>query len=317
MNKKINYAIAFVIMLMVSCSKSSEVTAPMVMPPDVSTASFGALTQTTATGGGTVTADGNAAVSARGVCWGTTTGPTIANSKTIDGSGTGAFTSSLTGLTPSTTYFARAYASNSAGTSYGTELSFTTLATGGVSLASLSTVAVTAITQTTATSGGNITSNGGGTVTARGVVWGTAANPTTANSSTSDGTGLGIYSSAITGLTANTLYHVRAYATNSAGTAYGNDVSFTTANTGGGSTVNVNISGSAFSPANVTVRVGDIVRWTNNDGIAHTVTANGGAFNSGNLNNGATFSYTTTATGTFAYFCAIHPGMTGTVVVTP
>jgi uncharacterized protein (TIGR02145 family) len=85
------------------------------------------------------------------------------------------------------------------------------------------------IAQTTATSGGNITSDGGASVTARGVCWGTVTNPSTAlTTKTTDGTGTGSFPSSITGLTANTTYYVRAYATNSAGTAYGNEVSFTT-----------------------------------------------------------------------------------------
>lgn len=87
----------------------------------------------------------------------------------------------------------------------------------------------TSITRTTATSGGNVTSDGGASVTARGVVWSTSINPTTALATkTSDGTGTGSFSSSITSLTCNTLYHVRAYATNSVGTNYGSDVTFTT-----------------------------------------------------------------------------------------
>lgn len=78
----------------------------------------------------------------------------------------------------------------------------------------------------------------------------------------------------------------------------------------------VNISGFAFAPASVNVNVGDTVTWTNNDaGIPHTVTADGGAFNSGNLATGQTFSQTFSAAGTFAYHCTIHPQMTGSVVV--
>ena len=83
-------------------------------------------------------------------------------------------------------------------------------------------------TPTTASSGGNITSDGGATVTVRGVCWNTTDSPTTANSKTTDGTGIGIFTSAITGLIPGTTYYVRAYATNSVGTAYGNEVSFTT-----------------------------------------------------------------------------------------
>src|ERR1035437_7888307 len=94
--------------------------------------------------------------------------------------------------------------------------------------ATLTTTAASAITATTATSGGNITSNGGSTITARGVCWNTSVSPTIANSKTIDGTGTGIFASSITGLTAGTIYYIRAYATNSAGTAYGNELNFTT-----------------------------------------------------------------------------------------
>lgn len=90
------------------------------------TAAVTSITATTATSGGTVGADGGASVSARGVCWSTTTNPTIANSKTTDGTGTGTFTSAITGLTSGTTYYVRSYATNSVGTTYGTEVIFTT-----------------------------------------------------------------------------------------------------------------------------------------------------------------------------------------------
>jgi uncharacterized protein (TIGR02145 family) len=98
-------------------------------------------------------------------------------------------------------------------------------------LASLSTRFISDITSTTATSGGNITADGGAAITARGVCWSTSANPTIAlTTKTSNGSGTGTFTSSLTGLTANTLYYVRAYATNSAGTAYGSQVSFTTTN---------------------------------------------------------------------------------------
>lgn len=95
-------------------------------------------------------------------------------------------------------------------------------------LAALTTTAMTLVTSTTATSGGNITSDGGITITARGVCWNTATGPTVANSKTVDGTGMGAFTSNLTGLTTATTYYVRAYATNSQGTAYGNEVVFTT-----------------------------------------------------------------------------------------
>ena len=91
------------------------------------------------------------------------------------------------------------------------------------------TTPVTSITRTTATGGGNVTSDGGAIVTARGIVWDINSNPTIALSTKkSNGTGTGLFSSSITSLSCNTLYHVRAYATNSIGTSYGSDVTFTT-----------------------------------------------------------------------------------------
>ena len=106
---------------------------------------------------------------------------------------------------------------------------------GATGLATISTTAITNITQTSATSGGNVTSNGGSTVTARGVCWSTSQNPELSDNHTVDGTGTGIYTSYISGLTENTVYYVRAYATNINGTAYGSQVSDTTQDGGGGS----------------------------------------------------------------------------------
>ena len=196
----------------------------LAVPPTVTTTAASGITSTTATSGGNVTSSGGSSVTARGVCWATTANPTTSNSHTSDGTGTGTFTSSLTGLAPGTTYHVRAYATNSAGTGYGSDLNFTTLAVPPT----VTTTAASGITSTTATSGGNVTSSGGSSVTARGVCWATTANPTTSNSHTSDGTGTGTFTSSLTGLAPGTTYHVRAYATNSAGTGYGSDLNFTT-----------------------------------------------------------------------------------------
>jgi plastocyanin len=79
----------------------------------------------------------------------------------------------------------------------------------------------------------------------------------------------------------------------------------------------VSISNFAFVPATITVKVGTRVTWTNRQtGIQHTVTANNGSFASGDLSTGSSFSYVFTKPGTYAYHCAIHPFMTGTVIVT-
>ena len=194
--------------------------------PTVTTNDATDITQTTATSGGNVVSDGGATVTVRGVCWSTSSNPSTADNHTTDGSGIGAFVSYLTGLTPNTFYYVRAYATNSVGTAYGNEITFTTLS--NITLPTVTTDDATNITQTTATSGGNVTSDGGGTVTARGVCWSTSSNPTLSDSHTTDGSGLGTFVSYITGLIAYTQYYVRAYATNSVGTAYGNEISFTT-----------------------------------------------------------------------------------------
>ena len=205
----------------------SEVTftTAAIVVPTLTTTDVTAITLTTAVTGGNITANGGADITAKGVCWATTTGPTISSSLTADGTGTGSFVSNLASLLPSTTYYLRAYATNSAGTAYGNEVTFTTL---GIVVPTLTTTAVTSVTLTSAISGGNITADGGGTVTARGTCWGTQLNPTIANSKTSDQTGIGSFISNISGLLPATTYHIRAYATNSAGTAYGNDISFLT-----------------------------------------------------------------------------------------
>ena len=220
--------------------------------PVLTTTAYSNLTTTTASSGGNITSDGGTAVTARGVCWSTSSNPTTSlSTKTSDGTGTGSFPSSITGLTANTTYYVRAYATNTSGTAYGNEISFTTLQ--NVVIPTLTTTAATNITQTSASSGGNITSDGGANVTARGVCWSTSTNPTTALSTkTTDGTGTGAFSSSISSLTANTTYYVRAYATNSAGTAYGNQVSFITSSTS--STV-TDIDGNVYNTVTIGTQV--------------------------------------------------------------
>jgi plastocyanin len=79
----------------------------------------------------------------------------------------------------------------------------------------------------------------------------------------------------------------------------------------------VNISNMAFLPATYTVKAGITVTWTNNDNMIHTVTANDSSFSSGNIPAGGNYSRTFTSPGTYPYHCTIHPGMKGTIVVTP
>jgi uncharacterized protein (TIGR02145 family) len=397
------------------------------IPQYLTTAEIKEIKVNTALSGGSIIDDGGSTVIARGVCWNTSTNPTIVNSFSFDSSGTGEFISSIAGLTEGTTYFVRAYATNSVGTAYGNELSFTTIATvgdidgnvynsitlgtqvwmaenlkttkyqngdlipnvtdnttwtnlttgaycdydntpdisltygslynwyavsdsrnvcpsnwhvpsdeewtvltnylGGDSVAggklkeggllhwnspntdatnetgftalpggmryytgpfgniggnglwwssseintdyawgrnmakgysgvyvggndikpsgfsvrclqdsepeiikpTLNTAIASLITSTTATSGGNISDDGGSSVTFRGVCWNTSGGPTITDAKTDNGTGVGSFTSSLSGLVSGTTYHIRAYATNSAGTAYGNELVFTSA----------------------------------------------------------------------------------------
>ena len=194
--------------------------------PTVTTNDVTNITTTSATCGGNVTDDGGLEVTARGVCWSTSPNPTISDSHTTDGTGTGEFTSSLTGLSVDTKYYVRAYATTSEGTEYGTQKEFTTLD----GMPTVTTNEVTNITAASATCGGNVTDDGGFTVTARGVCWSTSPNPTISDSHTTDGTGTGEFTSSLTGLTDNATYYIRAYATNSKGTRYGEQKSFKATN---------------------------------------------------------------------------------------
>jgi uncharacterized protein (TIGR02145 family) len=195
--------------------------------PTLTTTAVTSITTTSATSGGTITNSGGSIITAKGVVWSTSNDPNIEygyQGMTTDGSGDGSFTSNLVGLTLGTTYYVRAYATNEIGIGYGQVETFTTL-----TILPTLTTAVSSITNTSAIAGGIISSNGGASITARGVCWSTITNPTIAlTTKTTDGTGIGVFTSNITGLTGNTTYYVRAYATNSVGTGYGNEISFTT-----------------------------------------------------------------------------------------
>jgi uncharacterized protein (TIGR02145 family) len=192
--------------------------------PVLITAEITSITQITAVSGGNITDDKGGSVTARGVCWGISENPTISDSKTSDASGIGIFASSLTGLIGNTSYYVRAYATNSAGTQYGNQVNFKT----SPLMPAIATETVSSISLTSSNSGGTISNDGGAPVTSRGVCWSTSQKPTITDSKTDNGTGTGIFNSSVNGLTANTTYYIRAYATNSAGTAYGNERSFKT-----------------------------------------------------------------------------------------
>jgi hypothetical protein len=194
-------------------------------PLTVTTSDPTGITAIFAVGGGNVTSNDGTFILMKGICWATHRNP-IANEDehSENGSGTGSFTAEMTGLSVNTVYYMRAYAVSSSGTTYGEEVSFTTRD----GIPEVSTDIVTNIFADCATCGGMVTDNGGLDVIARGVCWDTSPNPTINDSHTTSGSGLGSFTSSINGLTQNTTYHVRAWASTSHDTAYGEDVSFTT-----------------------------------------------------------------------------------------
>ena len=169
---------------------------------------------------GTVNPNGNSTTAV--FEWGTNVNygnEATATPSPLTGTTTQSVSATLSGLTPGTAYHFRVIATNSIGVGYGLDHVTPTI--------TITTTAISSITQTSATSGGNVTSSGGVPITAKGVCWGTSLNPTISNSKTVNGTGTGEFTSSVSGLSFKTTYHVRAYATNSQGTAYGSDLTFT------------------------------------------------------------------------------------------
>ena len=191
--------------------------------PTLTTSEINNITGTTATAGGVITDEGSGSVIAKGVCYGTSTNPTIEDNITSDGTGAGTFTSNITGLNGAKTYFLRAYATNSAGTAYGATKTFTTLGTAP----SVVTNTVTTYFTTTATLEGEVNANylstvvtfEYGTTTNYGISVTAIISPVTGNVNTAD-------SVILTGLVPGTTYHFRIKAVNELGTTYGEDKTF-------------------------------------------------------------------------------------------
>ena len=232
--------LAFVIMATFNaCKPEPEPNTPGSVK--VTTSSVSNITETSAKCGGTVTASGYS-VGNCGLCYSELPNPTVSSYITSDQVGTGTFTSTMSGLEPGTKYYVRAYATTSSGTLYGEQKEFTTLGddngggngggNGGdddeATKPTVTTNSVSNITFESATCGGNVTDDGGANVTAGGVCWSTSPNPTTSDNKTTDGSGIGSFTSKLTNLNENTTYYVRAYATNEKGTSYGEEKSFTT-----------------------------------------------------------------------------------------
>lgn len=204
-------------------AESSFTTNAPAAPPTVTVSAATEIAANQARLGGEVTDIGGAPVTDRGVVWNTTSPAESGGTVVPIGSGLGPFDQIVGSLPAGTLIYFKAYAINTAGTSYSVEDSFTTLA----GLATVDTPTVESITVTSAILGGTVSSDGGGTVTDRGVVWNTSSPPESGGTVVSIGSGLGTFSQLVSSLPTGTPVYFRAYATNSAGTAYSTIASFT------------------------------------------------------------------------------------------
>ena len=208
----------FLLYLMASCANEASL-------PQLTTVEIRNLTEATVLSGGEVLSDGGSSVTERGVCWSTFLEPTVSDNRTKDSLGLGAFESRVQNLTPGTTYHLRAYATNAAGAAYGRETTFTT------KTLSISTTNAYFIMASTAISGGSILSDADSsslTILTRGICWNTFPNPTVEDSIRTNGAAPGNFTNLMENLKPLTTYYVRAFVTNSRGTFYGNETSFTT-----------------------------------------------------------------------------------------
>lgn len=193
----------------------------IIVLPTVSTGTTTAIKNSSARSEIVVLSDGGAPITNKGICWSTKQNPTITDSLTTNGD------SILTKLLPNSTYYARAYATNSVGTAYGNQVEFSTP---NYKVPVVETTTVSNIKITMAICGGNITDDGLQDITQKGVVWSTLENPTIEvnNGITNEGTGNGIFESNVTHLKSGTTYYVRSYAKNAMGVSYGAQKSFRT-----------------------------------------------------------------------------------------
>jgi uncharacterized protein (TIGR02145 family) len=220
------------LILFAGCRKKSDEPQSKRVPSSLTTDSIFNITSTSAACSSNVTDMGDSPITAKGVCWDTNHNPTIAGNHTNDGSGTGNFISTINGLSPSTLYNIRAYATNIYGTAYGAEKMLTT--TNGLDIPTVSTLEPSNFKQTSADLGGNVTNDGGSAIVSRGVCFSTSPDPTLLSDKFEMGTGSGPFSATVTGLQTNTPYYVKAYAVNSTGVSFGEQMQFSTVGEGQG-----------------------------------------------------------------------------------
>ena len=210
----------FALVLLSSCEKTE-------IPTLYTVAIFNQETQNL-TSGGEIISDGGAAIIAKGICWNLTGNPTIDDSKTIDGAGNASYTSEISGLALSKTYFLRAYAINSEGVGYGQTIK---IITSNPKLASINTIEGKDIELNSITIKAEVLDNGNTEILEKGICWNTSELPTTNNKKIAIISIENNFEAIIPNLEINTTYYFRSYVINSVGISYGNQLSYKTKNT--------------------------------------------------------------------------------------
>jgi uncharacterized protein (TIGR02145 family) len=269
-DKTIFTAVTLMVMSFISCTKDPTISV-------LTTDSASEITINSATLGGNITSDGGAAITLRGVCWGKDDNPTIEGNHLEAGAGTGKFTCLAEGLDPNTIYHVRAYAQNSVGIAYGNDVVFAT----GIAAPVITTAQVSAVTATSAVSGGVISYNGGAPITESGVCWSKTPDPDLDDSFVINSSGATTFSITLTNLSPGTKYYVRAYVKNSEWTVYGAPVTFNSkvADVEGNlySTVNIgsqvwmaeNLRATKFNDGTPIPNITDNTEWINFSGAAY------------------------------------------------
>ena len=213
-------ALSMLVLGLAACKKEE---APELTADDIkiTTTAVTDITAESAVSGGNITDAGGNTITKRGVCWGEAENPDIKGKFTNDGSGAGAFESEISGLEPGKTYHVRAYAICQAGIAYGNDVSFSV----PVYIPTVRTGVTSDLGMDFAVVNGEVLNKMGGTITEVGVLFGTATNPSTkaAAAEVADN-----FSVELNGLLPDTQYYVKAFATNEAGTGYGEEITFTT-----------------------------------------------------------------------------------------
>ena len=283
--------------------------------------------------GSTIISDEGFSITAKGVCWSLSPNPTLADNFSTDGQGIDPFNSTYQNLLPGRLYYVRAYATNARGTGYGMTNTFTSATTSPT----ITTAAVTSITNNNATGGGTLTNSNNIGFNNRGLVWSTSPNPTQSSNAgmATNGSGPGTFTVGIAGLTPNTTYYIRAFGETSYTTLYGNQVTFTTGSlpyitTSAASEITTNsaISGGTLTnPSGNTILARGVVWGTNQNLTVALATKTMDGTTEGNftstitgLNLGSTYfvrAYVTNALGTsYGNTITVRPASLPTITTT-